>query len=104
MRRFFRMAHRAVATWEIDLRSKSRVRIETRFCDRDREAAFAAVVRTFHKPGADQIAHRVLDSDFVGKIDPGRGTELFAMTNFKKARATELVPHVADENDFVSVV
>ena len=45
-----------------------------------------------------------MKSDFVAKIDPGRGTDLFAMTNLKKARATELVPDVANQNDLVALV
>src|SRR5262249_61729646 len=73
--------------------------IETTFRDRDREAAFAAIVRAFHQAGSDQIANRGLDSDFVGKIEIWRRANIFSVANFDKSRNSRLVADVTDEND-----
>src|SRR5205807_299890 len=72
----------AATVSEINFSSKSLLRIETAFRDRNREAAFAAIVGAFHQAGANQIAHGILNLDLMGKIDMRRWAELFAVANF----------------------
>ena len=53
----------------------------------------------FDQTFADQIAHGVLNFDFVRKIDMWRRTFLAAVTNFQVARAAELISYFANEDD-----
>ena len=87
---------RAPAT-AIDIGPEKFLRIETAFRQRDREAAFAAIVRAFDQAGANQIAHGILHFDFVGKIDLRRRADLQAVANLQKSRA-------AKQRRFISAV
>ena len=57
---------------------------------------------TSHQTRANQIADRVLNFDFAGKIDMWRWSDPFSVADFEKSRAAQSVTDLADENDFVA--
>src|SRR5437879_913201 len=102
--RFFLTARRAVATIKIDIDAKKLFGIEAAFCEGNSETALAAIVRAFDQALPNQIAHRVLNFDFVGKIDMWRRTFFAAMANFQELRTAQVVADFASENDRVAVI
>ena len=77
-----RVAQRATAT--IDLRSEQFLRIETTLGKSNSEAAFAAIVRALYETFPNQIAHGILNFDFVRQIDVGRRAFLATVANLQE--------------------